>query len=93
MADDDMQQALNVHDRVQKSTNLPLFFGRKDKDTVLPHLLLDRINRAATVTNWNTDERKITECYLTFRDKAILWWDTLRDNAAVDRNSWANIQR
>jgi hypothetical protein len=93
MADDDLQQALNTHDRVCKSTNLPLFFGRKDKDTVLSHLLLDRINRAATVANWNTDKRKITEFYLTLRDKAILWWDTLEDNAAIDRNSWADIQR
>ncbi len=82
-ADDDLQQALNAHDRVRKSTDLPLFFGRKDKDTVPPHLLLDRINRAATVANWNTDEPKITEFYLTLRDKAILWWDTLEDNAAM----------
>ena len=93
MADDDLQQALNAHDRVRKSTDLPLFFGRKDKDTVPAHLLLDRINRAATVANWNTDERKITEFYLTLRDKAILWWDTLEDNAAIDRASWADIQK
>jgi hypothetical protein len=30
----DLQEALNAHDRVRKSTDLPLFFGRKDKDTV-----------------------------------------------------------
>jgi hypothetical protein len=93
MADDDLQQALNAHDRVRKSTDLPLFFSRKDKDTVPPHLLLDRINKAATVANWNTDERKITEFYLTLRDKAILWWDTLEDKAAIDRASWADIQK
>jgi hypothetical protein len=62
----DLQEALNAHDRVRKSTNLPLFFGPKDKDTVPPNLLLDHINRAAT--QWNTDERKITEFYLTLRD-------------------------
>jgi hypothetical protein len=60
----DLQEALNAHDRVRKSTNLPLFFGPKDKDTVPPNLLLNRINRAAT--QWN--ERKITEFYLTLRD-------------------------
>ncbi len=91
MADDDLQQALNGHDPVCKSTDLPLFFGRKYKDTVPPHLLLDRINRAATVANWNMDERKITKFYLTLRDKAILWWDTLEDNAPNDRNSWENF--
>ena len=49
-----LQEALNAHDRVCKSTDLPLFFGRKDKDTVPPNLLLDRINGAATVAQWNT---------------------------------------
>ena len=52
----DLQEALNSHDRIRKSTDLPLFFGRKDKDMVPPNLLLDRINRAATVAQWNTDE-------------------------------------
>ncbi len=61
MADDDLQQALNAHDRVRKSTDLPLFFGRKDKDNVPAHLLLDRINRAATVAKWKTEERKKNE--------------------------------
>jgi hypothetical protein len=27
MADDDLQQALNAHDRVRKSTDLPLFLN------------------------------------------------------------------
>ena len=62
----DLQEALNAHDRVGKSTNLPLFFGLEDKDTVPPNLLLDRINLAAS--QWNTDERKITEFYLTLCD-------------------------
>jgi hypothetical protein len=88
-----LQEALNAHDRVRKSTDLPLFFGRKDKDTVPPNLLLDRINRAATVAQWNTDERKITEFYLTLRDRAILWWDTLDDNPNINKGNWADIQR
>jgi hypothetical protein len=77
----------------KRSTDLPLFFGRKDKDTVPPNLLLDRINRAATVAQWNTDERKITEFYLTLRDRAILWWDTLDDNPNINKGNWADIQR
>jgi hypothetical protein len=88
----DLQEALNAHDGVRKSTDLPLFFGRKDKDTVPPNLLLDRINRAATVAQWNTDERKITEFYLTLRDRAILWWDTLDDNPNINKGNWADIQ-
>jgi hypothetical protein len=38
-----MQAALLGHDRVRRSTELPLFFGRKEKDTVTPHVLLARI--------------------------------------------------
>jgi hypothetical protein len=89
----DLQEALNAHDRVRKSTDLPLFFGRKDKDTVPPNLLVDRINRAATVAQWNTDERKITEFYLTLCDRAVLWWDTLDDNPNINKGNWADIQR
>jgi hypothetical protein len=89
----DLQEALNAHYRVCKSTDLPLFFGRKDKDTVPPNLLLDHINRAATIAQWNTDERKITEFYLTLRDRAILWWDTLDDNPNINKGNWADIQR
>jgi hypothetical protein len=88
----DLQEALNAHDRVCKSTDLPLFFGRKDKDTVPPNLLLDCINRATTVAQWNTNERKITEFYLTLRDRAILWWDTLDDNPNINKGVWADIQ-
>jgi hypothetical protein len=69
---DYLQEVLNVYDRVKKSINLPLFFGRKDKDTISPHLLLDRINKTATITNWNTDEQKITKFFLTLCGKAIL---------------------
>jgi hypothetical protein len=70
-----------------------LFFSRKDKDTVPPNLLLDRINRAATVAQWNTEERKITEFYLTLRDRAILWWYTLDDNPNINKGNWADIQQ
>jgi hypothetical protein len=26
-------------------------------------------------------------------NKATLWWDTFEDNAAIDQNSWADIQK
>ena len=29
-----MQAALGAHDRVRRSTDLPLFFGRSDKDSI-----------------------------------------------------------
>lgn len=93
MAQAEFQNALNAHDRVRKSTDLPLFFGRKDKDVVSPHVLLDRINRAATVALWNTDDRKISEFYMILRDRALVWWDSLEDMENVDRTVWADVQR
>jgi hypothetical protein len=89
----DLQEAINAHDRVCMSTDLPLFLSRKEKDTVPPNLLLHRINRAPTVAQWNTDERKITEFYLTLCNRAILWWDTLNDNPNINKGNWADIQR
>jgi hypothetical protein len=49
-----------------------LFFGWKDKDTIPPRFLLDRINKAATITNWNMDEQKITKFYLTLRQSHLV---------------------
>jgi len=94
MADTDkLQQVLNVYDPILKSMDITLFFSQKDKDTVPPNLLLDRINRAATVANLNTNDCKITEFYLTLCSKAIMWWNTLEDNPDVDKGSWADIQK
>jgi hypothetical protein len=33
------------------------------------------------------------EFYLTLRDRAILWWDTLDDNPNINKGNWADIQR
>lgn len=89
----DLQNVLNAHDRVRKSTDLPLFYGKKEKDTVSPHVLLDRINRASVIAGWNTDERKCTEFYMILRDRALIWWDSLENCDNVDRNVWADVQR
>jgi len=90
---DALQAALNAHDRVRKSTDLPLFYGKKEKDTVTPNVLLDRINRAAVIANWNTDERKCTEFYMILRDRALIWWDSLENADNVDRDNWTEIQK
>ena len=87
-----LQEALNAHDRVRKSTDLPLYFGRAGKDTVTPNVLLDRINRAAVIARWDTDERKITEFYMILRDRALIWWDSL-EHSDIDRAVWADVQK
>ena len=85
-----MQQALNAHDRVKKSTDLPLFYGRKDKDSISAQNLIDRITRAAEIANWDNDARKINEFYMILRDRALVWWESL-PVTDINVNSWAAV--
>jgi hypothetical protein len=81
--------ALAAHDRIRRSTDLPLFYGKKDKDTITPYLLIDRLEKAATIATWDTDERKCTEFSLILRDQAIVWWKSLvKTNPDFNRNNW-----
>ena len=56
-----MQAALLGHDRVKRATELPLFYGKKEKDVVITHMLIAHIQRAAPIAGWNTDDQKCTE--------------------------------
>ena len=87
-----LQQALQGHDRIRRSTDLPLFYGKKEKDTITPHILLDRMEAAAPIAGWDTDARKCAEFFLTLRDRALIWWSSL-DEYDVDKNDWAVIKR
>lgn len=104
MADADANQAqmadaLANHDRVKHSTQLPLFFGRKDKDTCNARLLMDRFETASRIARWNDDEvRKVEQFYMILRDRALTWWKGLgevpglRKNADGHFNNWAQIK-
>jgi len=94
-----VQQLLANHDRIRKSTDLPLFYGRKEKDTVTARLLIDRFETASRIANWNANQgRKIEEFYLVLRDRALIWWKSLEDvpdiprNAEGNYNNWARIK-
>jgi hypothetical protein len=85
--------ALADHDRIRKSTDLPLFYGRKDKDVITAQQLMERLNRASVIAGWN-DQRKCSEFYLILRDRAIHWWNSL-DNEEVPNitnDNWAELQ-
>ena len=86
-----MQAALGAHDRVRRSTDLPLFFGRADKDTISARLLVDRIETAAQIAGWNDDARKLQEMYMILRDRAVVWWRSLPD-AGIDRAVWDDVK-
>lgn len=93
MAAAQIADALTQHDKVRRSTDIPLFYGRKEKDTISPHQLLERINRAKRVARWADDERVCDEFYLCLRDRAISWSNTLDNIPNFDKNNWAAVQR
>jgi hypothetical protein len=88
-----VQDILANHDRVRKSTDLPLFYGRKEKDSVTARLLIDRFQTASRIAAWDANQvRKIEEFYLILRDRALIWWKSLEDipDFPVDGNGRYN---
>lgn len=87
-----LEAALGAHERVRKSTELPLFYGRKEKDTCEAQLLIDRFESAGRIANWNTDARKCEEFYLLLRDKALQWWKALDEQPGVNKGNWTQVK-
>jgi hypothetical protein len=56
-------------------------------------VLLARIAKAAPIAGWNTDDRKCAEFYMTLRNEASIWLDSLDICNNVDNNVWAEVQR
>jgi hypothetical protein len=48
-----IQQALIMHDRERRTTDIPLFYGRKGKDTISPQQLVECLDKASHVAQWN----------------------------------------
>jgi hypothetical protein len=92
-AEQNLVRALTQHDEVRCSTDIPLFYGRKDKDTISPHQLLERINHAKRVANWPDDERECDELYLFLRDRAISQSNMFDNIPGFNKNNWADVQR
>lgn len=85
-----LQNALNAHDRVRKSTDIPLYYGRKEKETTNARTLVARVNKAALIAGWD-DTRKCQEFYMILRDKALIWWDSLDRIENFDKDNWVNV--
>ena len=41
-----------LNDKSKWSSDVPLFYGTQGKDTVTPQQLMDRIDKACTISNW-----------------------------------------
>lgn len=91
MADQEaLQNALNAHHRVKKSTDLPLFFGRKERDTITAKLLTERVDTAGGIAAWDA-ARKCAEFNLILRDRAVIWWHSL-DDSNIDKQDWEAVK-
>jgi len=91
-----LQQALIQHDRVRRTTDIPLFYGRREKDTITPQQLVFRLEKAARVAQWNNlanpDERKTDEFYLSLRDDALSWYNTLDNIFGFNKENWEDLK-
>jgi hypothetical protein len=76
-AEPEVQAALVAHDRIWKTTDIPLFFDNRAKETVTPQQLIERLEMAGTVAYSANDERKCAEFFLCLREVAFSWFNTL----------------
>lgn len=85
--------ALANHDRVKRSTDLPLFYGIKGKDVITAHQLIERIDRAGQVGGWD-DARKCNELNLILREEGLLWWQALDDEPIENiEQNWPELKK
>ena len=91
MAQQAVQDALLQHDRVRRSTELPLFYGVAGKDTLSARNLIERAEAAGWIANWPDDARRCEEFWLILRDKALVWWRSLKDDK-IDNKDWNAVK-
>jgi Retrotransposon gag protein len=97
-----IELALANHERVRKSTDLPLFNGDKTKDTIDPHDFLTRFETASRIANWvpvpaagqppNT-ARKCQEFCILLRHNAAEWLKSLELLEGFNMDSWDDLKR
>ena len=89
---DTLKEAMRQHDRIKRSTDIPLYYGIKGKDSISPINLLNRFEKAAELAGWNTDKKKVNEFYMLLRDDALIWWDTLGEKRSLDLKDWDSVK-
>lgn len=87
-----VQDALLAHDRIQRSTELPVFYGIPHKETVTARNLIDRLETTARIAAWPNDARKCEGLYMLLREEALIWWRSLKAHG-VDQENWDQVKR
>jgi len=89
-ANQDMAQILKEHELNKKTTQIPLFLGT-DKDTSSGRDIIEKIELAAGIANWN-DARKIAELKGCVRDHAKKRLDCILRMCPKDMTVWNNVK-
>jgi hypothetical protein len=84
-----VQAALVAYDRIWKTTDIPLFFDNKAKETVTPQQLIERLEMATTVAYRPDDEKKCTDFFLCLREDALSWFNTFDHIIGFNKKVWA----
>jgi Retrotransposon gag protein len=74
-----------------------LFYGRKGKDTISPQQLVERLEKAARVAGWNAlanpGQPKTDEFFLSLRDNALSWYNTLDNIIGFNKEDWDKLKK
>jgi hypothetical protein len=71
-------------------TEIPLFYGRKDKDSITARLIVDRVKKATQIATW-ADDRKVAKLLMILGDRALIWFESFQD-CGQDLAVWSNIR-
>jgi hypothetical protein len=88
-----VQAALVQHDRIQKTMDIPLFFGNKAKETIMPQHLVERLEMAAMVAKWANDKRKYVEFFLCLSEDVLSCYNTLDHINWFGKKVWDEVKR
>jgi hypothetical protein len=96
-----IQGALLQHERVRKSTDLPNFYGNKEKDVVEAQDFLDRFEIASNIARWvpapadgaqPDTSQKCEQFYMLLRGQASDWWKSLSDIPDFNYRDWNAVR-
>ena len=75
-------------EHLRQITQIPLFYGRPDKDSLTAGMLIKRVDAAAEAAGWN-NQRKLSAFFLVLRDKALIWHKTLKADR-INLRDWSS---
>ena len=78
-------------EHLRQITQIPLFYGRPDKDSLTAGMLIEPVEAATEAAGWN-NQRKLSAFFLVLRDKALIWHKTLKLDR-INLQDWDIIRR